>query len=170
MKYLRTMVAVAAVTLAMTLPRVAAAQYHESRLDNFLDGHPQIKADLSSNPDLIYDKHYRRSHPELQKFMQDHPNIYAKLRKHGEGPQDLSPEAAQGKPLEAEQGERRQSEKRERKEAEKTENREAEKTANQQAEKTEKQEAKQHEHEQTVATTEHKQGHHGHGKGKSKTQ
>ena len=167
MKYFRTMVAAAVVTLAMALPRVAAAQYHESRLDNFLDGHPHIKADLTSNPDLIYDKHYRRSHPELQKFMQDHPNIYTKLGKHGEGRQELSPEAAQGEHPEAEQGERRESEKRERKEAEKAENQQAEKTETQEAKKTEKQEAK---HEQTVATTEQKQGHHGKGKGKSKTQ
>jgi hypothetical protein len=168
MKHLRIMVAVALVTLAMALPRVAAAQYHESRLDNFLDGHPHIKADLSSNPDLIFDKHYRRSHPELQKFMQDHPNIYAKLRKPGEGTQDLSPEAAQGEHPEAEQGESRESEKREHKEAEKTKQQEAEKT--EKAEKREQKEAKKHEHEQTVATTEHKQGYHGKGKGSGKTQ
>jgi hypothetical protein len=42
MKHLRTMAAIAMVTLAIALPRVAAAQYHESRLDNFLDSHPHI--------------------------------------------------------------------------------------------------------------------------------
>lgn len=161
MKHLRTMVAVAVVMFAMALPRVTAAQYHESRLDNFLDSHPHMKADLSSNPDLIFDKHYRRSHPELQKFMQDHPNIYAKLRKRGEGPQGLSPEAAQGEHARTEQGESRKAEKREQTEAEKREHREAEKTA--------RQEAKKNEREQTVATTEPKQVHHGQGKGSGKT-
>lgn len=153
MKHLRTIVAVVVVTLAMALPIVAAAQYDESRLDNFLDSHPHMKADLSSNPDLIFDKHYRRSHPELQKFMQDHPNIYAKLRKRGEGPQGLSRKAAQGRHPESEQ----------------VESREAEKHEHREAEKTEHQEAKKHEHEQTVATTEHKQAHHGQGKGSGKT-
>ena len=161
MKHLRTIVAVAVVMLAMALPRVAAAQYHESRLDNFLDSHPKIKADLSSNPDLIYDKHYRHKHPELQEFMQEHPNVYGKLRKHGEGPQGLSPEAAQGEHPEAEQGESRKAEKREQKETAKREHREAE--------KTEHQEAKKNEYEQTVATTEHKQVHHGQGKKSGKT-
>jgi hypothetical protein len=149
MKHLRTMVTVAVVMLAMTLPRVAAAQYHEERLDNFLDEHPHMKADLSSNPDLIYDKQYRRSHPELQKFMQDHPNVYTKLRKRGEGPHDLNPEA-------------------EHNEAKKTEQQETEKREHKEAKKTEGQEAKQH--EQTVTTTEQKQGHHGHGKRNGKTQ
>ena len=151
MKHLRTMVAVAVVALAMAMPRVAGAQYHESRLDNFLDSHPHMKADLSSNPDLIFDKHYRRSHPELQKFMQDHPNIYAKLRKRGEGPQGLSPEAAQ-EHTGVEQAESRKAEKHERREAE----------------ETERQKAKKHEHEQTIATTEQKQGRHGQGKGSGK--
>jgi hypothetical protein len=112
-----------------------------------------MKAELSRNPDLIFDRQYRRSHPELQKFMQDHPNIYAKLRKRGEGPQGLSPEAARGEHPEAEQGESRETEKREHRETE----------------KTERKEAKKHEHEQTVATTEHKRGHHGQGKGSGKT-
>jgi hypothetical protein len=135
MKHLRTVVTVAVVMLAMTLPRVAA-QYREERLDNFLDRHPHMKADLSSSPDLIFDKQYRRSHPELQKFMQDHPNVEAKLRKRGEGPQDLNPEA-------------------EHHEAKKTEYQETEKREHKEAKKTEGQEAKQH--GQTVTTTEQKQ-------------
>jgi len=83
MKQLKTMLAIAVVTIAMALPSIAAAQYHESRLDNFLESHPHIKADLSRNPDLIFNENYRREHPELQKFMQDHPQIYGKLHNHG---------------------------------------------------------------------------------------
>ena len=52
--------------------------------------------------------------------------------------------------------------------SEKREQREAEKREHREAEKTERQEAKKDEHEQSVATTEHKEGHHGQGKG-SKT-
>ena len=83
MKQLKTMLAVAVVAIAMALPSIAAAQYNESRLDHFLDSHPHMKADLSRNPDLIFNKQYRREHPELQKFMQDHPQIYGKLHNHG---------------------------------------------------------------------------------------
>jgi hypothetical protein len=83
MKYLKPLLAVAIVALAMALPSIASAQYHESRLDNFLEQHPKLKGELSRNPDLIYNKQYRRSHPELQRFMQDHPNIYGKLDRNG---------------------------------------------------------------------------------------
>ena len=82
MKHLKAALAAVVVPLAMTLPSIALAQYHESRLDNFLDNHPHVKSELSRNPDLIFNKQYRRSHPELQKFMQDHPNIYGKLHNH----------------------------------------------------------------------------------------
>ena len=83
MKHLKPLLAIAIVALAMALPSIAAAQYHESRLDNFLDQHPNVKGELSRNPDLIYNKQFRRSHPELQRFMQDHPNIYGKLDRSG---------------------------------------------------------------------------------------
>ena len=83
MKHLKTILSVTIVMLAMAMTSIAAAQYHESRLDNFLGSHPHLKADLSRNPSLIYDKQYRREHPELQRFMQDHPNIYGKLRDSG---------------------------------------------------------------------------------------
>jgi hypothetical protein len=83
MKQLKTMLAVAIVAIAMALPSIAAAQYQESRLDNFLSQHPNLKSELSRNPNLIFDKQYRRDHPELQRFMQDHPNIYGKLDRNG---------------------------------------------------------------------------------------
>lgn len=83
MKQLKTMLAIAVVAIAMALPSIAAAQYNESRLDHFLNSHPHIKGDLSRNPDLIFNKQYRREHPELQTFMQDHPQIYGKLHNHG---------------------------------------------------------------------------------------
>src|SRR5215469_2717642 len=83
MKHPKALLAAVVVALAMALPSIAAAQYHESRLDNFLNSHPNLKAELSRNPDLIFNKQYRRDHPELQRFMQDHPNIYGKLHNHG---------------------------------------------------------------------------------------
>lgn len=83
MKQLKTMLAVAVVMIAMALPSIAAAQYHESRLDNFLSQHPNLRGELSRNPNLIFDQRYREAHPELQRFMQDHPNIYGKLDRDG---------------------------------------------------------------------------------------
>jgi hypothetical protein len=83
MKHLRPLLAVAIVALAMALPSIAAAQYNESHIDNFLNSHTRLKAQLSRDPDLIFDKNYRHSHPELQQFMQAHPGLLAKLDRNG---------------------------------------------------------------------------------------
>ena len=40
MKHLRPMLAVAIVMLAMAMPSISAAQYHEERLDQFLNDVP----------------------------------------------------------------------------------------------------------------------------------
>ena len=40
MKHLKPLLAVAVVLLAMAMPSISAAQYNESRLDNFLGKHP----------------------------------------------------------------------------------------------------------------------------------
>ena len=80
MKYLKTILPVAIVMLAMALPSIASAQYHEERLDKFLSGNPALKRQLERNPDLIYDRKFRHEHPALQEFMQNHPNVWGKLR------------------------------------------------------------------------------------------
>ncbi len=79
MKQSKTIVAGAILLLVTAMPSLAMAQYREQRLDNFLNGHPNVKAQLERDPGLIYDKRYREQHPELQQFMQEHPNVWGKL-------------------------------------------------------------------------------------------
>ena len=80
MKSLKTLVPVVLMMTIMAIASVASAQYeHEEKLDRFLDGHPKVKSELAQNPDLIYNKQWREKHPELQQFMQNHPNAWSKL-------------------------------------------------------------------------------------------
>jgi hypothetical protein len=80
MKHLRSTLALAVVLFAMAMPSISAAQfYHEQRLDRFLDYHPEIKQQLERNPNLIYNREWRERHPDLQQFMQNHPNVWGKL-------------------------------------------------------------------------------------------
>lgn len=83
MKHLKPLLAVTIVALAMALPSIAAAQYNDRALNHFLDDHQRLKGELSRNPDLIFNRNYRRDHPELQVFMQQHPNIYGKIDRSG---------------------------------------------------------------------------------------
>jgi hypothetical protein len=50
--------------------------------DNFLDSHPQIRAELTSQPTLANDPNYVAQHPPLAQFLQSHPNVAAALRTH----------------------------------------------------------------------------------------
>lgn len=79
MKHLKPLLAVAVVLLAMAMPSISAAQYNESRLDNFLSQHPGLRSQLERNPNLIYNKQFRHEHPDLEVFMQNHPNVWEKL-------------------------------------------------------------------------------------------
>ena len=79
MKHAKTLLAGAILLLVAAMPSMARAQYHEQRLDRFLDQHQNIKADLMRNPSLIYDRRFRHEHPELEEFMQNHPNVWGKL-------------------------------------------------------------------------------------------
>jgi hypothetical protein len=79
MKHLKPVLAVAIVMLALAMPSISRAQYHDERLDNFVNQRPALKAQLDRNPNLIYDKAWREKHPDLQGFMQNHPNVWGKL-------------------------------------------------------------------------------------------
>jgi len=83
MKHLKIMPAVLIVLIAMAMPSIAAAQYQEERLDAFLNQRPALKAQLERNPSLIYDRRFREQHPDLQAFMQNHPNVWGKLSNSG---------------------------------------------------------------------------------------
>jgi hypothetical protein len=83
MKHLKIMPAVLTVLLAMAIPSIAAAQYHDERLDKFVNERPELRAQLQQNPNLIYNKEWREKHPDLRAFMQNHPNIWGKLPDNG---------------------------------------------------------------------------------------
>ena len=83
MKHLSAMLAVTVVLLSIAMPSISSAQYHEERLDKFLNEHQNVKAYLVRNPNLIYDKSFREQHPELQEFMQNNPQIWGKLANNG---------------------------------------------------------------------------------------
>lgn len=53
-------------------------------LDQFLDSHPQIAADLNKNPSLVNDENYVNSHKALKDFLNDHPNVRDALKDHPE--------------------------------------------------------------------------------------
>lgn len=82
MKHLKPLLAVAIVMIAMAMPSISAAQYQEARLDKFLNDHPDVKAKLDRDPNLIYNKGFREQHPELQQFMQNHPSVWGKMPNH----------------------------------------------------------------------------------------
>jgi len=79
MKHAKTVLAGAILFLVAAMPSMARAQYHEQRLDKFLNDHPNVKEKLERDPNLIYNKEFRDQHPELQQFMQNHPNVWGKL-------------------------------------------------------------------------------------------
>jgi hypothetical protein len=79
MKHLKPILTVAIMMLAMAIPAISSAQYQEARLDKFLGDHPDVRAKLQRDPNLIYNKGFREQHPELQQFMQDHPNVWGKM-------------------------------------------------------------------------------------------
>jgi len=56
---------------------------HEERIhfDHFLDSHREIAEQLRKNPKLINDEAYVKGHPELQTYLQDHPEFREAVRR-----------------------------------------------------------------------------------------
>jgi hypothetical protein len=52
------------------------------RFNDFLDGHPRIAADLSTDPSLVNNPDYLEDHRELREFLRDHPAIREALREN----------------------------------------------------------------------------------------
>ncbi len=46
-----------------------------ARMDQFLDGHPEIAEQLRKDPRLIKNDEFTKNHPALQEFLQQHPGI-----------------------------------------------------------------------------------------------
>jgi hypothetical protein len=79
MKHLKTILALAVVAFAMAIASISTAQYPDPRLEDFLNHHPDVRAELQRNPNLIFDRQFRSQHAELEEFMQTHPGTWGKL-------------------------------------------------------------------------------------------
>ncbi|MDO8433274.1 MAG: hypothetical protein Q7S58_12775 [Candidatus Binatus sp.] len=52
--------------------------YNDS-FSSFLANHPRVASDLRSNPELVFNRNYVSSHPELRDFLANHPNVWRSL-------------------------------------------------------------------------------------------
>jgi len=53
-----------------------------SNFDHFLNNHDKIARDLRSNPNLVNDPAYIRSHPDLKEFLSNHHGVRDELRQN----------------------------------------------------------------------------------------
>jgi hypothetical protein len=90
MKHPKTLLAGAILLLATAIASMAMAQTAEfgEKMNKFLNSHPDVAAKVRADPSLLYNKQFREEHPELQTFMQNHPNVYGKLAERGIGAYD----------------------------------------------------------------------------------
>jgi hypothetical protein len=56
-------------------PQSSPANGEIVSFDRFLDRHPEISQQLSSNPSLIANTQYLEQHPGLRAYLDDHPNV-----------------------------------------------------------------------------------------------
>jgi len=88
MKHPKTLVAGAIFLLATAITSLTMAQQMGPRMNRFLNDHPELGAQVRANPSLLDSRQFRHDHPELQTFMQNHPNEYHTLAAHGVGAYD----------------------------------------------------------------------------------
>ncbi|MGH7779346.1 MAG: hypothetical protein ACREQR_05935 [Candidatus Binataceae bacterium] len=65
---------------AMALPAIAGHPFRNT--DEFMSNNPAIASELQNNPKLVDDPAYVRSHPELHKYLHNHPQARADFRAH----------------------------------------------------------------------------------------
>jgi len=72
----------------LLLPTLGSAQNNDinraelRNFDQFLDSHPQIRAELSRNPSLVNNREYVEKHQELRTFLEGHPGVREQLREN----------------------------------------------------------------------------------------
>jgi len=72
----------------LLLPTLVSAQNNDinraelRNFDQFLDSHPQIRAELSRNPSLVNNREYVEKHQELRTFLEGHPGVREQLREN----------------------------------------------------------------------------------------
>jgi hypothetical protein len=60
-------------------PNREFAKQERTRIDQFLDDHPNITKDLEKNPWLINQSKYLKHHKELERFLAEHPEVRQKV-------------------------------------------------------------------------------------------
>jgi hypothetical protein len=92
MKLSKTRLVGAILLLVAAIPALAMAQDAEfgEKMNKYLNEHPNMAAKVRANPSLLYDKQFREAHPELQQFMQTHPQVYERMDQRGLGAYDSS--------------------------------------------------------------------------------
>ncbi|HEY7321645.1 MAG TPA: hypothetical protein VIE89_29110 [Candidatus Binatia bacterium] len=53
------------------------AQYHV-----FMDEHPKASTQIQKNPQLVYDKKFLKSHPEVERFLKARPELREEIARH----------------------------------------------------------------------------------------
>ena len=59
---------------------ISSIDAQRGALDRFLDSHPEIANDVIGRPSAMSDTHYLHDHPELQAFLESHPQVKADPR------------------------------------------------------------------------------------------
>lgn len=60
-------------------PNLEFAKQERTRMDQFLDDHSNIAKDLTKNPWLINQSKYLKHHKDLERFLEEHPQIREKV-------------------------------------------------------------------------------------------
>ena len=87
-KYILSFVMAVALAGMTFVARTADAQRTDinrqemENFDRFLDSHPQIRAELTQNPQLVNDPRYVQSHGELRDFLASHSGVREELREY----------------------------------------------------------------------------------------
>jgi hypothetical protein len=56
------------------------SQYYNQDFNNYLGKHPKVAGQLREDPSLLYDPAYRKAHPELGEYMQNHPSVWHSMK------------------------------------------------------------------------------------------
>ena len=59
---------------------ISSIDAQRGALDRFLDSHPEIANDVIGRPSAMSDTNYLHDHPELQAFLESHPQVKADPR------------------------------------------------------------------------------------------
>ncbi len=66
-----------------SLPLLSWGVPQGNSFQNFLSTHPNVAAQLQSNPNLLYDPNWRHQHPDLQRYVGDHKQVWKGIMAKG---------------------------------------------------------------------------------------